>query len=206
MTIAKLILTIMSTLLFMSFADAADQPEWSAVTAAYSNAHAKGDSQAIEDALDLATKYVEKHPGDGRGLTYRGSLAAMKARESYLPWRKLSSLNQGVDWMDEGVSAVLNNKELAGTRTEIEVRMVRGTTSARIPKLFGRGSVARADFLAVVSNPHFNAVSNINKASVYAWLAVLSNRQNDSPGTNDWLNKARAADATTANSIWEHFK
>ena len=206
MTITKLLLLIMSTTFFVSFAGAADTPQWTAVAAAYSSAQTKGDSGAIEDALDLATKYVEQHPGDGRAMTYRGSLAAMKARESYLPWRKLGSLNQGVDWMDEGVGAIVASKASAGTGLEIEVRMVRGITSARIPKMFGRGSVARADFLAVIANPHFSAVNPNHKASAYAWLAVLSNRQNDDAGTKEWLSKARAADTAVANAIWEQYK
>lgn len=203
MNLAK-ILIIMTTMLFIPFADAADTPEWGAVAAAYGQSQAKGDFDTIEKALELANSYAEKYPKDGRAMTYRGSLAAMKARESILPWRKLGSLNQGVDWMDEGVALILKDKELAGGRIEIEVRMVRGITSARIPTLFGRGSVARADFLTVIANSHFSEINNVNKASAYAWLAVLSRRQGASP--DDYLSKARAIDPVTANAIWERFK
>lgn len=207
-SIMKLIkfLPAISALFFMSFGHAADHPEWTAVSNAYSQAQAKGDSDTIEKALDLATQYAEKYPRDGRAMTYQGSLATMKARESVLPWRKLGSLNQGVDLMDEGVSAVLKDRESVGSRVEIEVRMVRGITSARIPKLFGRGSVARSDFLSVIANPHFNGLNNVNKATVYVWLAVLAHRQNDGSGFNDWLSKARSADAATAISILEQYK
>lgn len=206
MKISKLFFIAMSTLLFIPFVNATDTPEWNAVTAAYSQAKSKGDSDTIEKALDLATQYAEKYPKDGRAMTYRGSLASMKARESILPWRKLGSLNQGVDWMDEGVTMVLKDKELAGGRVELDVRMVRGITSARIPKLFGRGAVARSDFLAVIANPLFNEMNNVNKASAYAWLAVLSHRQSDDAGSNDWLNKARAIDPVTGDAIWTQYK
>lgn len=173
---------------------------------AYGIAQSRGDTDAIDKALSLAEQYLSAHPGDGRALTYKGSLAAMRARESILPWRKLTFLKDGIDWMDDGVAAVLKDKSLARGRTEIEVRMVRGTTSARIPGAFGRGGVARADFRAVVANPQFEAIAPLHRASAYAWLAILTHRDGDEGGARGWLDKARQADATIADNLWGQFK
>ncbi len=204
MKILRLIL-LMITAMNFSFSHATDSAEWLAVTNAYSTTKATDSSDKLDEAYDLATKYAEQHPTDGRAMTYRGSLATMKAKDSLLPWKKLSSLNKGVDWMDEGVSIVTNDKALAGSRVEIEVRMVRGITSARIPALFGRGSVARADLMAVTATPIFKDITPANKATAFAWLAVLLRRQNDS-AAGDWLKQARAADEQVASSIWVQFK
>ncbi|MDH4275808.1 MAG: hypothetical protein OEW08_12295, partial [Gammaproteobacteria bacterium] len=87
-----------------------------------------------------------------------------------------------------------------------EVRMVRGTTSARIPKVFGRGSTARADFKAIINHPLFSSISPANQASAYAWLAVLTARENDTSNSQAYLQKARLANADTANTIWTRYQ
>ncbi|MEK6748748.1 MAG: hypothetical protein AABY83_06025 [Pseudomonadota bacterium] len=187
-------------------ANSSGNPSWENITAAYDSAQRLGDYDTIEHAFDLASEYSEAHPRDGRAMTYRGSLAAMIARESILPWRKLSSLKEGIDLMDDGVAAVVAERQSASTRMEIEVRMVRGTTSARIPKLFGRGSTARADFKAVINHPLFSSISPAHQASAYAWLAVLTARENDTSNSQTYLQKARLANADTANTIWTRYQ
>ena len=72
--------------------------------------------------------------------------------------------------------------------------------------MFGRSGLARSDFMAVVSNPFFHDMTPANKANVYAWLAVFAHRQNEDGNTQDWLSKAKAADAATASEIWERYK
>lgn len=186
-----------------SAAPAAAGTEWTAVHSAYTQARDRGETGAIDQALELADAYVKAHPADGRALTYRGSLAAMRARASLLPWRKLSYLHEGIQQMDDGVERVVRDGKLAGGDVEIDVRMVRGITSARIPRAFGRGGTAVADFRAITSLPRFDQLQPEHRASALAWLAVLAQRQGDEKASTDLLNRARASDARTAQTIWE---
>lgn len=188
------------------FSVSAENVLWERLVDAYAAAQTDGKTDSIDKALTIAKQYLGSNPGDGRALTYKGSLSAMRARESILPWKKLAYLKDGINWMDDGVTAVLKDRALVGSRTEIDVRMVRGTTSARIPSAFGRGGVARADFRAVVGNPQFGSVAPQHRASAYAWLAILAHRDGDESGAKSWLEKAHQADAKTADSLWEKFK
>jgi hypothetical protein len=180
--------------------------EWSQVQGAYYEARDRGDSDVIDRALALADRFVSAHPADGRALTYRGSLSAMRARVSIMPWTKLSMLHEGIEQMDTGVDRILRDKQLAGGEAEIEVRMVRGTTSARIPRAFGRGGVAVGDFRAVAAHPHFEQLQPAHRASALAWLAVLAKRQGDDKASGDYLSRARGADALTTAAIWDKFQ
>jgi hypothetical protein len=179
---------------------------WEQVTTAYTAARNQGDSASIDKALALAGGFVGAHPQDGRAMTYQGSLAAMRARESLLPWKKLSMLHEGIGLMDDGVATVVKDKALAGGSTEIEVRIVRGTTSARIPGAFGRGGVARADFRSVIDNPNFEHLRPLDRASVLGWMAVLSHREGDAAASTKYLERARSADAQVANTLWETYQ
>lgn len=187
-------------------AQPAGSPEWQRVQGAYAQARDRGESEAIDAALKLADGFVAAHPGDGRALTYRGSLAAMRAKVSLMPWTKLAMLHEGIQQMDDGVDRVLRDKALAGGEIELDVRMVRGITSARIPRAFGRGSVAVADFRSVAASSHFDQMLPAHRATALAWLAVLAKRQGDEKAGGDYLARARGFDAVTASSIWENFQ
>lgn len=167
---------------------------------------AQQDPDQIDAAYELASKYVNAHPKDGRAMTYKGSLAAMRARESLLPWRKIRYLNQGTALMDDGVNLVLEDKNLKDSRVEIEVRLVRGVTSGRIPSLFNRGAVARADFKRIVEHPEFGQIAPHHQATAYAWLAVMMKRDSRPEDAQTWLEKGRAVDASMANMVWEKHK
>lgn len=180
---------------------AATGTSWETVRAAYQVARNHATTEDVDKALDLADGFLVDHPQDGRALTYRGSLSALRARLSWMPWKKLGMLNDGISQMDEGVSLV--SKAAAGTAQEIEVRMVRGTTSANIPGAFGRGGVAYSDFKAVVNHPRFGDISIENRAAAMAWLAALSRRQGQEAEGERLQKEAEAIDQAIALKIRE---
>lgn len=200
-----LLLMFMTTMFATTQANAvAHNPEFQRVVTAYEDA--QKNPKQIDSAYTFASQYVSTHPKDGIAITYKGSLAAMRARESILPWRKISYLNEGTRLMDDGVEIVTADKTLVNTAAEIEVRMVRGITSARIPAVFGRGKVAKADFKRIIDHPKFPSMSATHQATALAWMAVLSARNSDQGDANQWLNKAREVDSSVANRVWESQK
>lgn len=180
---------------------AATSPTWENVRSAYQIARSEVTADEVDKALAIADGFLAEHPRDGRALTYRGSLSALRARLSWMPWKKLGMLNDGISQMDEGVTLV--SKAAAGTAQEIEVRMVRGTTSANIPGAFGRGGVAYSDFKAVVNHPRFGDISTENRAAAMAWLAALSRRQGQEAEGERLQKEAEAIDQAIALKIRE---
>jgi hypothetical protein len=175
---------------------------WEAVAQAYAVARTQRDAASIDLALKKIGAWLAAHADDGRALVYQGSLLTLRARASVLPWKKLSMLQDGVGRMERGVARVMNDPAQAGGPLELEVRVVRGTTSARIPRVFGRGNSARADLRAVIANPMFGHLQPATRAGALGWMAVLSERDGNAEVAEALLAQARAADVRTANAVW----
>jgi hypothetical protein len=187
----------------ISSAPVAASPDtpWESVRQAYQQARDRAQAEDVDHALSLADGYLAAHPRDGRALTYRGSLAALRARVSWMPWKKLGMLHEGIGQMDDGVSLV--TKAAPGSAQELEVRLVRGITSANIPSTFGRGGVAFSDFKAVVKHPHFPELAAEHRATALAWMAVMHKRQGQVAESERLQREAEALDATAARKVSE---
>lgn len=178
---------------------AASSVSWESVRAAYQVARERTETADVDRALELVDGFLAEHPGDGRAMTYRGSLAAMRARVSWMPWKKLSMLHEGISQMDEGVAWVTK----AGSDFELEVRLVRGTTSAGIPSAFGRGGVAISDFKAIVRHPRFAELSPEHRATAMAWLAAMNRRQGQHADAERLQHEAESIDPAAARKVKE---
>ncbi len=187
------------TLAGLAPAPARAAPTWDQVHAAYGIARERGDTASIDAALALADAFTAAHPQDGVALTYRGSLATMSARVAWLPWKKLSLLNEGIRQMDEGIA--MASRTVPGTPQEIDARMVHGITSARIPRTFGRGGAALGDFHFIVNSPQFPRLQAQHQATALSWLAVMLKRSGNDTESQSILQRALAIDAAIAKAI-----
>lgn len=163
-------------------------------------AEAEKDPSKLDAAFSVAEQTVKAMPNDPIALVYKGSLATQRARDAWMPWNKLSYLKDGVDMMDQALD--IASRVPVNPDTILEVRMVRALTSARIPAVFGRGSVARGDLTNVLTNPGFKSMKAQDQASVYAWLAVYAHRDNQADKAAEHMKTAIALDKGTANAIW----
>ncbi len=192
-------LALTCTLATLAPAAAWAAPTWEQVHAAYGIARERGDAASIDAALEMADAFTAAHPQDGVALTYRGSLAAMSARVAWLPWKKLSLLNEGIRQMDEGIA--MASRTVPGTPQEIDARMVHGITSARIPRTFGRGGAALGDFRFIVNSPQFPRLQPQHQATALSWLAVMLKRSGNEAESQSILQRALAIDAAIARAI-----
>lgn len=178
---------------------AVTETTWEDVREACQVARRNARTADVDRALALADDYLTARPEDGRALTYRGSLAALRARLSWLPWKKLSLLNKGIGQMEEGVARVRH--AAGGTPLEMEVRLVRATTSASIPAAFGRAGVALSDFKAVVGHPQFSFLPPEHRATALAWLAALCRRRGEASEAEGLQRDAEAIDLAIADRV-----
>ena len=163
-------------------------------------AEAEKDPSKLNAAFVVAEQTLKVLPNDPIALVYKGSLDTQRAREAWMPWNKLGYLKEGLDLMDQAID--IATRASVNPDTLLEVRMVRALTSARIPVVFGRGSIARGDLTYVLTQPGFKGMKAQDQASVFAWLAVYSHRDNQEDKAADHLKKALALDSVTANAIW----
>ncbi|BAP89735.1 uncharacterized protein E1O_26040 [Burkholderiales bacterium GJ-E10] len=161
---------------------------------------AKTDPTTVDSAFDFARSVAASRPADPIPLVYEGSLAALKARDGWLPWSRLANLHLALDLMGQAADIVA--KADAPVSQRLEVEMVRGITCAQIPTLFGQGSVARGDLVHAYANPGFPAMSPGDRATALAWLAVLARRAGDESASTRYLRAAKAASSGVAGAIW----
>lgn len=163
-------------------------------------AEAAKNPSKLDAAFSVAEKTVTAMPNNPIALVYKGSLATQLARDAWMPWNKLSYLKDGIDMMDQALD--IASRAPSNPDAVLEVRMVRALTSARIPAIFGRGSVARGDLTKVLALPGFKIMTVQDRASVYAWLAVYAHRDNQVDEARNHLKTARALDKIAADAIW----
>ena len=161
---------------------------------------AKTDPTTVDSAFDFARNVAASRPADPIPLAYEGSLAALKARDGWLPWSRLANLHLALDLMGQAADIVAKVDTPAPQR--LEVQMVRGITCAQIPIFFGQGSVARGDLVHAYANPGFPAMSPGDRATALAWLAVLARRAGDESASTRYLHAAKAASSGVAGAIW----
>ncbi len=161
---------------------------------------AKADPATVDAAFDFARHVAASRPADPIPLVYEGSLAALMARDGWLPWRRLANLHRGLDLMGQAADIAARAGTPASQRLEVE--MVRGITCAQIPTLFGQGSVARRDLARAYRSPGFPTMSPGDRATALAWLAVLAHRAGDDSASARYLRAARSVSPGVVATIW----
>ena len=155
-----------------------------------------------DKALEAVDLFLKEHPEDPVGLAMRGSVKTMLARTAWLPWQKLGYVNEGIELMDKAVANAALAKSWDGRDPKIVIWMISGTTNAKLPKMFNRRAFAQRDFQNVLEAPVFQRMAAGDRASVYAWLAVIANDQSN-PKADQLLHLAQSTDAAIADKIWD---
>lgn len=190
---------IMTSIALFANSYAADSRFDQAVVA-YQRVIAADDSDAIEKAITQFDEVLAENPKEYRSLIYKGSLTARSAKSSWMPWKKLKLANTGIDMMDKGIDALKTNTTDA--HLLIEGHMVRGITSARMPKMFKRYAIAGSDFKFIREHAAFSKMGLVNQATVMAFSAVLAHRAEAEGDAVKFLDAARKLDSGTAEKIW----
>ncbi len=97
----------------------------------------KEDKEAVKKAEKYLSKLLEIEPNNALVIVYYGSVLTMKARDAFLPWKKMKYMKKGFAKMDCAVALDL---------AEPEVRLIRAINSTSVPKMFNRLKIALSDF------------------------------------------------------------
>ncbi len=96
----------------------------------------KGDSDAVDVALEKFERILESDPDNMEALVFFGSASMLKARDVAI-FQRMRWVRQGVEAMDRAVETAPDN---------VNVRIVRAVNSYQLPGFLGRRKVADEDF------------------------------------------------------------
>lgn len=168
---------------------------------------ARADDDAIGRAIRVAESYLAAHPDHLVATAYLGSLHAMCAGASHLPWIKLKHATTASRLLDGAHERWLQgaNRETGdGTYPgELEILLLRGVAYANFPAFLGKSEVARTCLEGAERHPAFAAISAPHRALAYAHLAGLCHHAGEAILAGRYLEHGILADEATAKAIWK---
>jgi len=100
-----------------------------------------GDDDAVDPAAEQLARLVAAAPGDTVLLAYAGAAKTLRARASWLPWRKLRHADDGLAQIDKALALLPGDARAAGPSglaPALEVRFVAANTFLALPAMFNR--------------------------------------------------------------------
>lgn len=151
------LLAVASAVLFSTAAYAVPEAEFQSAHVQFSQAQA-GDSAAVDRAAEAFAALLATEPGNPVLMAYAGAALAMRARTTFLPWKKMGYAEDGVAQIDKALSlltpahnAVLQN----GTPGVLETRFVAANTFLAVPGFMNRGARGAKLLEEVLTSPLF---------------------------------------------------
>lgn len=121
----------------------------------------EGDTHKIDQQITKFEAVIKATPHNDLARAYLGSAYALKAKHSFFPTTKLSSLKKGKSLLEAAV---------AGSPDKPRVRMVRAIAYYKVPKYFDTRPTSIADFeklLAVIKKGNSSLQKNEQQAILY---------------------------------------
>lgn len=170
---------------------------------------ARLDAGAIDRAIGLAEDFLAANADYPVVVAYLGSLRAMKAGASLLPWVKLKHANVASALLE---SAYVRRFETGAPASqpdaypgELEIALLRGVAYANFPEFLGKAEAARASLAEAMENPAFPMVPRHYRALAHVHLAVICHRVGEEAQARRHLEEAIEMDASTARPIWASY-
>lgn len=104
----------------------------------------KGDASRADDMLQRLRR---AHPDRPRVLAYAGSAMMLRAKRTWLPWKKGDLVEAG----GELIERALQRAERTPAADELEVRFVKAVSADSLPGWMGQKETARREFAALAA-------------------------------------------------------
>ncbi len=159
---------------------------------------AGGDQEAIATAAERWTALAGARPADPIAQAYAGAATTLRALTTWMPWRKLAHVEDGLARIDKALallSPALEQAAPGGVAPALETRFVAARTWLALPSMFNRGERGAQLLAAVLADPHLASSAPEFRASVWLFAGQQAQRQGDAAAARRWLQ--RAADTAT---------
>lgn len=101
----------------------------------------EGDTSATRKALDSFSQLHEDNPDEPVALLLKGASQALRGRDAWLPWNKMSHTEDGLENMERAqqlLTAAHDDLWFAGLPVSLQVPAFAGITYVQVPSMFGR--------------------------------------------------------------------
>lgn len=134
-----------------------------------------GDSGRIEPAIAAFEALVRADPKQPVYAAYLGSALGLKAGDAWMPWTKMRYAEQGLDQVDQALSALKPEHDkqlLRGVPVSLETRFVAANLFVKVPDaIYHRRSTGRKLFDGLLQSPVLAAAPVEFRAAVDAAAA-----------------------------------
>lgn len=165
---------------------------------------ARTDAGEIDAAIAVVEAFLAANGDRPVAAAYKGSLHAMKAGASLLPWVKLKHADIASGLLDRAHERRFECAAPASADVDhpglLEILLLRGIAYASFPPFLGCGGAARDSLEEAVGHPAFRSIPATYRALACAHLAVLSADEADR--AQGLLREARDTDGAVAEAVW----
>lgn len=138
-----------------------------------------GDADAVEPAAEQLARLAAAVPADPVLLAYAGAAETLRARASWLPWRKLRHAEDGLAQIDKALALLPGDARAAGPSglaPALEVRYVAANTFLALPAMFNRQARGEQLLAELQALPAFAAAPEGFRRSVQRRSQQLKER------------------------------
>jgi len=152
-------------------------------------------SESDNEAASAQFKQLSQaEPGNPLFLAYYGSTLAIKARDAWLPWKKLKFGEQGLEQIDKAIKRLApeHDKALPGKApVGIETRLVAVETYLKVPdQFFHRYDSGKALLAETMKNPAFAQSPPQIQARFHLKAAVVAKKEDQPAEEKTQLKRA----------------
>ncbi|MES2130404.1 MAG: hypothetical protein V4463_24295 [Pseudomonadota bacterium] len=192
--------TILTLVLAATLASAHAAPQESA-PAGYAQARAQffaglgGDSGARNAAIEAFQTLAAGNPGHPLLSAYAGAAIALKARDAWMPWKKMEYAEKGANTIEKALAqlTVAHDEQLFnGSPESVETRLVAANTLLALPDFMNRRAGGKHAIEAAMASPAFAGAGPVIRAGVLSAAAKVAAGEHRSADEITFLKQAVA--------------
>lgn len=149
----------------------------------------RGDTVALEQAIGAIDALRVAEPANPLLMAYAGAAEAMKARTTWLPWKKIAHAEDGMAMQDKAL-ALLGPAHDApmqrGTPVVLETKLTAASTFLAVPSFMNRGARGEKLLKEVLDSPLLAGSPLPFRGAVWMRAARLAKEERRSDEARHW--------------------
>ncbi|WP_444927289.1 hypothetical protein ACJJI4_04985 [Microbulbifer sp. TRSA002] len=161
----------------------------------YQKAAAQGGA-AIEDSYEVFKTLQKDNPSDPIALFYLGASETLMAKESWLPWRKVSYAENGIARMDKALTIIeeMDNpgRSSQGMPQDLLLKGIAAITFTKVPKFFNSFDRGFELYHELMGDPRMGYMPPDATHWIYCGALQAAELEGDKELVNLWGAKAES--------------
>ncbi|WP_444896589.1 hypothetical protein [Microbulbifer sp. SSSA005] len=161
----------------------------------YQKAAAQGGA-AIEESYEAFKALQKDNPSDPIALFYLGASETLMAKESWLPWRKVSYAENGIARMDKALTIIeeMDNpgRSSQGMPQDLLLKGIAATTFTKVPKFFNSFDRGFELYYELMGDPRIGYMPPDATRWIYCGALQAAELEGDKELVNLWGAKAES--------------